>query len=397
MQSFQSRPELHPPTVTIDQAAGSGVAPGYLFATPALGPGQYGPMIFDSSGKLIWFRPLPGGEDAADLQTQVFHSKNDLTWWQGRTLALGYGLGEDVIANANYKTVAVVKAGNGLQADEHEFLLTPEGSAFITAYSPVQASLASAGGPSSATVLDGVVQEIDVHTGLVMWEWHSLGHVDADESYTPLPEDPASPYDYFHVDSLALGSHGDLLISARNTWALYDVSRSSGAVLWRLGGKRSTFKLGAGVSFAYQHDATFLIDGEVSLLDDEAAPAVAPPSRGEFIKLDTAQQDRDARRAARADQRAVDDERSGRRAGAAQRRLDGRLGRAAQLHRIRRGRVRSTSTGSCRTARAATASIARRGARSRAKRRRSACARAAARRPSTRAGTARRRSTPGSC
>ncbi len=286
VQSFQSQPELHPPTVTIDQAAGGGVAPGYVFATPAAGAGPSGPMIFDNSGKLIWFRPLAGGEDAADLQTQVFRSKNDLTWWQGRTLAQGYGLGEDVIANANYKTVAVVKAGNGLQADEHEFLLTPEGSAFITAYSPVQTSLASVGGPSSATVLDGVVQEIDVHTGLVMWEWHSLAHVGAAESYAPLPEDPADPYDYFHIDSLALGSHGDLLISARNTWALYDVSRSSGSVLWRLGGKRSTFKLGAGVPFAYQHDATFLIDGEISLFDDEGAPAVSPPSRGEFIKLD---------------------------------------------------------------------------------------------------------------
>jgi hypothetical protein len=201
-------------------------------------------------------------------------------------LQLGYGLGEDVIANANYKTVEIVKAGNGLQADEHEFILTAQGAAYITAYSPVKTSLASAGGASSGLALDGVVQEIDVHTGLVMWEWHSLGHVDVSESYSKLPGDAANPYDYFHLNSLAVDSHGNVLVSARNTWALYDVSGRTGAVVWRLGGKRTTFELGAGVQFAYQHNATWLANGNVSLFDDEGAPPVQPPSRGEFVKLD---------------------------------------------------------------------------------------------------------------
>jgi hypothetical protein len=179
IQSFQSQPSLHPPVVTVDHAAGAGVTPGYVFAAPFLGPGgQHGPMIFDNAGNVVWFDPLQGGEDAADFQTQNFHGKNMLTWWQGHMLALGYGLGEDVIANANYKTVAIVTAGNGLQADGHEFTLTPEGSAYITAYSPVQRSAASASTPANgAGALDGVVQRIDVHTGLVMWEWHSLGSV----------------------------------------------------------------------------------------------------------------------------------------------------------------------------------------------------------------------------
>jgi hypothetical protein len=178
VQSFQSEPALNPPLVTIQHAAAVGTAPGYVFATPSLGPGQHGPMIFDNAGDVVWFDPLPGGEDAAAFQTQNFHGKNMLTWWQGHTLALGYGLGEDVIANANYKTVAIVKAGNGLQADGHEFTVTPEGSAYISAYSPVQASTASAGASASGDgTLDGVIQRIDVHTGLVMWEWHSLGNV----------------------------------------------------------------------------------------------------------------------------------------------------------------------------------------------------------------------------
>ncbi|MBA3807474.1 MAG: aryl-sulfate sulfotransferase [Solirubrobacterales bacterium] len=287
VQSFHSLPVLHPPTVIVHQQASAVSAPGYVFAAPFLGPGQHGPMIFDNAGNLVWFKALAAEQDAADFRTQVFHGKNDLTWWQGRTIQLGYGLGEDVIANANYKTVAVVRAGNGLQADEHEFNVTPEGAAFILAYSPVQANLTSAGGPANAVAVEGVIQEIDIHTGLVMWEWHSLGHVDPAESYSKPPAAASTPFDYFHVNSLVSDHDGNLLISARNTWGLYEISGRSGAVIWRLGGKRSSFKLGPGVQFAYQHNATWQGRDQISLFDDEGAPPVAPPSRGELIKLDT--------------------------------------------------------------------------------------------------------------
>lgn len=286
VQSFHSLPELHPPTVTVHQPAGSASAPGLLFAAPFLGPGQWGPMIFDSAGRLVWFHPLRAGEDAADLRTQTFRGKNDLTWWQGRTLALGYGLGEDVVANANYKTVTVVRAGNGLQADEHEFDVTSGGAAWILAYSPVKAGLTAAGGPADGVAVEGVIQEIDVHTGLVMWEWHSLGHVSVAESYSKLPAAPTAPYDYFHINSLQVDHHGNILTSARNTWGIYYIDGRTGAILWRLGGKRTSFKLGSGVGFAYQHNAMLLRGGDISVFDDEGAPAVDPPSRGEIIKLD---------------------------------------------------------------------------------------------------------------
>jgi hypothetical protein len=287
VQNFHSVPTLHPPAVTIHQAAGATSAPGYVFAAPFLGPGQWGPMIFDSAGNLVWFHQVPAGEDAADLRTQVFHGKNDLTWWQGRTLLLGYGQGVDVIADANYRTVAVIRAGNGLQADEHEFNVTTQGTAYILAYSPIQTSLAAAGGPASGVALDGVIQEVDVHTGLVMWEWHSVGRVDLSESYSKPPSSATAPFDYFHINSLTTDKHGNMLISARNTWTVYDINHHTGAIMWRLGGKRSTFTLGAGVPFAAQHNATWLPDGTISLFDDEGGPPVKPPSRGEVVKIDT--------------------------------------------------------------------------------------------------------------
>jgi Arylsulfotransferase (ASST) len=284
IQSFQSQPALHPAVITVHQAA-AGTAPGLLFATPFLGPGQWGPMIFDNAGNLVWFQPLPAGEDAADFRTQTYHGKPVLTWWQGKTTILGYGVGEDLIADSSYRVIRRVKAGNGLAADEHEFLLAPDGSAFVLAFNPVVTSLASAGGPASGVALDGVIQRVDPRTGLVMWQWNSIGRVDVSESYSKPPTSSSGTYDYFHINSLTSDSHGNLLISARNTWALYDINHGSGAIVWRLGGKRSSFTLGAGVQFAYQHNALWLPNGDISLFDDEGAPPVKPPSRGEVIKL----------------------------------------------------------------------------------------------------------------
>jgi hypothetical protein len=283
--NFLSQPTLHPPVLTVRQAPGAGSTPGLLFTGPFFGPGQYGPALYDNAGNLVWFRQLGPGEDAADFRTQKYRGQTVLTWWQGRTVSYGYGLGKGVIANSSYKTINTVNTGNGLPADEHEFKLTPQGSAWLLAYSPVQTSLASAGGAPNGIALDSVIQQVDIRTGLVMWEWHSLGNVELSDSYSKPPGLITNPYDYFHINSLDTDSHGNILISARNTWALYQINPRTGAIAWTLGGKKSTFALGPGVQFAYQHNALWLPNGEISLYDDEGFPPVKPPARGEIIHL----------------------------------------------------------------------------------------------------------------
>jgi hypothetical protein len=285
LQRFNSEPKLHPPVVKILQPASPGSAPGYIFAGPFQGPAQWGPMILDNAGKLVWFRRMPAGEDAADFRTQTYQGRTVLTWWQGHTVILGYGLGEEVVADSHYRTVAVVKAGNGMPTDEHEFTILPNGAAILIGYAPVRWNLSSAGGPAKGTALDTAVQEVDIRTGLVMWEWRSLGHVEVDQSYSKAPGFKGY-FDYFHLNSAELLPDGSVLISARNTWGIYDIAMASGQLNWQVGGKSSTFTLGSGVRFAYQHNAMMLPNGELSLFDDEGAPTVTPPSRGELLKLD---------------------------------------------------------------------------------------------------------------
>jgi hypothetical protein len=180
-----------------------------------------------------------------------------------------------------------VRAGNGYHADLHEIRLTPRGTAWIDAFDPVEADLSAAGGPTRAVLLDSVVQEIDMRTGLVMWEWHALGHLPITESEVPVAEGGA-PWDYAHVNSIDPGIAGDVLLSARNTSALYDVDVHSGGVRWRLGGKRSSFRLGPGAAFYWQHDAAFQPGGRVSLFDNGSEPPKEKQSRGLLVTISSA-------------------------------------------------------------------------------------------------------------
>jgi Arylsulfotransferase (ASST) len=283
-QRFYSRPDLEPPTVAVTVSSPLASA-GDIFATPYSGPGQDGPMIFDETGQLVWFDPLPNGTEATNLQVQQLGGQPVLTWWQGYIPPQGFGEGEEVIANSAYQQT-VVKAGNGYLADLHDFKLTAAGTALLTVFDPIHCDLSKHGGSHGAAVTDGLYQEVDLKTGLVRREWHSLDHVGLSETYSSASKATTEwPLDFFHINSLDPHPDGTLLISARNTSALYSIDEQTGQILTRIGGKRSSLKLGAGTATAYQHDATLLPNGTISVFDNGGVPKVHPQSRGIVLAI----------------------------------------------------------------------------------------------------------------
>jgi Arylsulfotransferase (ASST) len=266
---FHSQPGLYPPRVTMstDPDRGSGD----IFLTPHNG-GQNGPMILNSQGQLVWFHPFDG-KGAFNLEVQHYQGRPVLTWWQGNVMH-GQGDGADVILDRSYRRVALLHAGNGYTSDLHEFQITRQGTALIDAYVLVRHSLTSVGGPANGKVWDCVIQELDIRTGRVLWEWHSLGHVPINESHAVLHRGRA--YDYFHLNSIQQLRDGNLLVSARNMWAAYKINRVTGQVMWKLGGKRSGFHMGRGTNFEWQHDVH--ISGQTVTVFDDAA---SPPREGE--------------------------------------------------------------------------------------------------------------------
>ncbi len=236
---FVSRPDLTPPALTIAPHGSASPDPPYFILAPAgyprTGPGTPGLMILDRAGHIVWYSPntgFPAGQGAGrmGLNVQSYRGRPVLTWWQGKVIK-GYGEGQAVIADSSYRTIATVKAGNGLQADLHEFVISPQNTALITAYRPVTTNLSKIGGPARGVALSGVVQEIDIPTGKVLFEWDSLDHIPVTDTYTPFAGGTkAAPFDYLHINSIAIAPDGDLLLSCRDTSAIYKVSRPSGKV-----------------------------------------------------------------------------------------------------------------------------------------------------------------------
>ena len=278
---WRSRPDLKIPGLTVTQSEpGASAEP--IFIAPYNAPrgAQAGAVIVDALGQPIWENPL-ANKVTTNFRVQSYRGSRVLTWWEG-FIELGHGVGEYVIADASYRTVRRVRAGRGLHADLHEFLITPQQTALYTSYLVRPADLRSVGGPRNGTIQDAIFQEQDLATGEILLEWHSLDHVALEESYSPVSRD----WDFFHMNSIDIDRDGSLLISARSTHTVYKLDRRSGAVLWRLGGKRNDFELGAGAGFAWQHDARRRLDGTMTLFDNGATPAVEPRSRGLILELD---------------------------------------------------------------------------------------------------------------
>jgi hypothetical protein len=283
VQHYSTAPSLTPSTVRITTPARSGAAPGDLFLAPYQGKGTAGPMISEQNGNLVWFKALPAGESSTNFQVQQYQGKPVLSWWQGRILEVGFGQGEDEIYNTSYRHIATVRAGNGYHADLHVIKLTPEGTAWIDEFDPIEMNLSRYHGLSDGVLTDSVVQEIDIKTGLVMWEWHALGHIPISESNNPAPK-YSYPWDYVHINSISPGSSGDVLLSSRNTWTLYDVSIDGGGIRWRIGGAHSSFEQGPGTHFYWQHDAEWQPGGLISLFDNGSDPPKEKQSRGLLLE-----------------------------------------------------------------------------------------------------------------
>jgi hypothetical protein len=283
----------HAPAITVLTQAPGNNGGDIFIAQQGCGSAS-GPEILSMKGRVIWFHALPAGEVADDFRTQTYQGRPVLTWFQGSGLT-----GTDYIYNNRYQQIAAVRAGNGDLTDFHEFLITPWNTALILGDTVGTANLTSMGGPADQKVFDGIVQEIDIRTGKVLFQWNSADHVPYRDSHNPLPASASTPWDWFHINAVHLDTDGNLLINSRYTWTTYKVNLRTGKIIWELGGKQSTFKLAAapgqvldraGEIFAFQHDPEAIGNGEYTFFDDESdgTDTLLSRSRVVTVQLDLA-------------------------------------------------------------------------------------------------------------
>lgn len=299
--------EMKPPPLRVT-TRDRGVGAGDIFIAPAGGRYAAGPEILTTTGRVVWFHRLVSGDVATDFRTQTYLGRPVLTWMQTQAGGLGAQDGPGgkaavpadsvgYIYNDRYKQIATVHAGNGYALNFHEFLITPQNTAYILADTTRTADLTAMGGRPDQKVLDNLVQEIDIKTGRVLFEWDPIGHIPYTDSYQGLPSSADRPWDWLHLNAVHLDRNGSLLLSSRNTWTVYDVSRRTGHIEWQLGGRRSSFRMRAapgqaldhaGKIFSWQHDPEAIGHDDYTVFDDESGGRQLCCSRAVTLHLDRA-------------------------------------------------------------------------------------------------------------
>jgi len=245
-------------------------------ATPAAPPPYT--IIFDRFGTPVWW-----------LRTQTPTLDAELF---GATLALSrpeapyfFGLNPSSAFELRRLDGTVVRTIQGLTSpiDSHEIELHLGNWAYSSYRPRGGANLSPYGGPPDATVFDAVIEEV-APDGRLVWSWDSKDHIALDEYSTWLPTVLQAPaplpdgsgtlsYDVAHANSIDF--RGDfVLLSLRHANAIYKIRRSTGEIVWKLGGTKTPRSLEVRndvfgfMPLAGQHDARMRADGTVTVYDN---------------------------------------------------------------------------------------------------------------------------------
>ena len=240
----------------------------------ARGPRRRLPMILDGNGTPVWYRRSPGGAFAAQVGPTLISF--------GHIAGPGFNIDPSAkyqiydLATRTTTTIGTV----GAPLDLHDIQRLANGNYLLESY-PLVRGVDLTGlqtfGPGS-TIADCMVQEV-TPAGAPVWTWRATDHFPPAQSSTfPSLVKVAGEdvVDVYHCNSLDADAQGHVLVSARHMDSVFEVSRATGAVLWKLGGTAANTDgaqilglVGDGEGgFFRQHDARFLPNGHISMFDN---------------------------------------------------------------------------------------------------------------------------------
>jgi hypothetical protein len=214
--------------------------------------------ILDNNGAPVFYRKMPA--NARDFKLQM---NGNLSY----RLADPYYLFQEM--DSSYTVLRNITAKNGFGTDEHELQILPNGNVLLIAleWKTVDMSALVPGGKTNATVVGNHIQEIDP-AGTVVFEWKCWDNLTiADAVHENLT---AQSIDYVHMNAIAVDTDGNILFSARHLSQVVKINRKTGKVMWRLGGKNSSFTfVGDPLNGpSYQHDIRALGNGHYTIMDN---------------------------------------------------------------------------------------------------------------------------------
>jgi hypothetical protein len=246
------------------------VSPRYFAATRDFTPEaqQYG-MIFDNHGVPIWWihrqvhglRVLPDGNLLWNNHAVMPNR------WEVRRL--------------DGSLVRILNAV-GRRADGHDLQFMANGDHLVGAYVRRDHVDTSAyGGSSDASVVQTELQQVSPD-GQRVWRWRSWEHISlAETSPHRWPWAIDHGYDIEHWNSIQPAGNS-VIASFRHLDAVYKIRKSTGNIVWKLGGTRTPKSLtvkndSRNPTFGAQHDARLLPDGTLTVFDNRTNVAQPKP------------------------------------------------------------------------------------------------------------------------
>jgi hypothetical protein len=296
--TFVSAPNLHPPKLQVLKRT-AGLAQGDFLAS-AFGAGrpgsssQSGPLILNSKVQPVWFHNAR--RPPLDFEQETYNGQPVLVW---------IGPASVDVVNEHYRTVATVRSHGAWQIDGHDASIIGNDIWVAVVRMVSGQNLTAYGGHSNGSVIDCGLQEYDLKTGHLLKTWDALNP--GGKPNVPLSASEVSAkfrlkgnrgprqWDPYHLNAVQALPNGDLLVSMRDTWAVYLINPVSKRIIWTLGGKYSSFKVGSGAGFAWQHDAKLVNPAtggegtavELTLFNDNNGGGGHQPSAGMVLSLNT--------------------------------------------------------------------------------------------------------------
>lgn len=213
-------------------------------------------IILDNSGTPLFYR-----ETATSCTDFKLQPNGHLTYFDRGTHIY-------IELDSSYNVVNTYGCGNGYAADLHELRILPNGHVVLFAYDPevVDMSGIVEGGDSTATVTGLIIQELDLQKNVV-FQWRSWDHFKiTDATHENLT---APVIDYVHGNALDLDGDGNFLLSCRHMDEITKIDRSTGEIMWRMGGKNNQFTfLNDSIGYSHQHAVRHLDNGNLTIFDN---------------------------------------------------------------------------------------------------------------------------------
>ncbi len=241
-------------------------------------------IVFDHEGAPRWWYSPP----TRALWAQIL-SDGTVSW--ARSFGDGYGLDPRMaheVRSLSGELQRLVRT-RGPIVDGHELRELGNGNFLVGSYVPETADLRrfcarppkERCGPARAAIVSAEIQELDPR-GQALWRWSSRGHISLEETgrwWRNVLSNPRhrlqgrEAFDPVHINAIEPRGSDEVVISTRHTDAVYGIQRSTGEIVWKIGGSKTADSLRilgdpARKLLGGQHDVRIAKDGSLSIYDN---------------------------------------------------------------------------------------------------------------------------------